>query len=234
MTIAELSEYLLNRQNIELTFEQGEKFARYLALLKEWSARFNLTAITEDSQIVEKHFLDSLLILKYSDFAAKSIIDVGSGAGFPGIPIAIVMPSLKITLLEPNKKKCSFLEAVKEALVLENVTIVEGRAETQVDFRERFDVAIARAVKPLNILVELVPPLLKVGGIFIAMKALNAQPEIDEAARALFLLRCRIIEVERDTLPTDGDVRVNIFIAKNAITPARFPRPYNIISAKPL
>ena len=195
---------------------------------------FNLTAITDEEQIIEKHFLDSLLPLKYVSIKEKSLIDIGSGAGFPGVVLAIANPQAEIVLLEPNNKKARFLQTVKDKLNLDNVAIVVGRAETQIALRGKFDFAIARAVKQLNILLELAIPLLKVKGLFIAMKSQGASEEIIASKKAMQILKVKIVACHEDILPTDKDLRVNLLIVKNDTTPLRYPRIYSQISSKPL
>ncbi len=234
MKLDAFQQYVNQHLNIVLEKEQIEAFATYLNMLKEWNNLFNLTAIVDDEQIVEKHFLDSLIPLKYVSLIDKKVIDIGTGAGFPGMAIAIALPEVKMTLLEPNNKKIRFLTAVKDKLQLKNATIISGRAETENELRERYDVAIARAVKQLNILLELSTPLLKVKGFFIAMKSSSANEEIALSKKALNVLKCTIQAIHQDILPTEKDERVSVIIVKNDTTPNRYPRPYHLISAKPL
>lgn len=234
MNFSDFEIYLKDHLKIELTATQNGQLKTYLAMLKEWNELFNLTAIVEEQKIIEKHFLDSLLPLKYMDLKGKSLIDVGTGAGFPGLVIAIMCQETKVTLLEPNNKKVRFLKDVTNKLLLNNVEIIMGRSEMQNDLRSKFDVAIARAVKPLNILLELVTPLIKVKGYFIAMKSQGVEEEIKQAKRAFSTLNCKIVSIHQDTLPTDKDVRINLIVIKHDLTPVRYPRSYNLISAKPL
>ncbi len=234
MTIEAFITYCKKELNIDFSKRQIDAFAMYLVLLKEWNRMFNLTAIIEEGQIIEKHFLDSLLPLKYISINHKSLIDIGSGAGFPGMVLAIAAPEANIVLLEPNNKKGHFLNVVKDKLALTNVTVVIGRAEAQNLNREKFDIATARAVKQLNILLELAIPLLKVNGLFIAMKSQNVNEEITASKNALKTLKAKIISCNEDILPTDKDIRINLFIVKNDTTPLRYPRLYSQISAKPL
>ena len=234
MKLDAFQQYVNQQLNIVLKEEQIAAFATYLNMLKEWNSLFNLTAIVDDEQIVEKHFLDSLIPLKYVSLIDKKVIDIGTGAGFPGMAIAIALPEVKMTLLEPNNKKIRFLTAVKDKLQLKNATIISGRAETENELRERYDVAIARAVKQLNILLELSTPLLKVKGFFIAMKSSSANEEIALSKKALNVLKCTIQAIHQDILPTEKDERVSVIIVKNDTTPNRYPRPYHLISAKPL
>lgn len=234
MNFEQFQDYCMNELNLTLSTSQMGAFVSYLALLKEWNVMFNLTAITDEEKIIEKHFLDSLLPLKYVSIKEKSLIDIGSGAGFPGVVLAIANPQANIVLLEPNNKKARFLQTVKDNLHLDNVTIVVGRAETQNTLREEFDFAIARAVKQLNILLELAIPLLKVKGLFIAMKSHGASEEIIASKKAMQILKAKIVVCHEDILPTDKDLRVNLLIVKNDTTPLRYPRIYSQISSKPL
>lgn len=234
MKLDAFQQYVKQQLNIVFNKEQIGAFATYLDMLKEWNNLFNLTSIVDDEQIVEKHFLDSLIPLKYVSLKDKKIIDIGTGAGFPGMVIAIALPEAKITLLEPNNKKIRFLKAVKEKLRLENVIIIAGRAETENELREEYDFAIARAVKQLNILVELSTPLLKVKGFFIAMKSSSVNEEILLSKRALNILNCAIQAIHQDILPTEKDERATVIIVKNDKTPNCYPRSYHLISRKPL
>lgn len=220
--------------NLKVDESACQKLKLFTKELQNWNRLFNLTALEKNEEIYEKHFYDSLLPLKYVDLTNQSIIDVGSGAGFPGLVIAILVKEAKVTLLEPNKKKAHFLQTMVEKLELNNTSVINGRAETQNKLRETFDFAIARAVKPLNILLELVIPLLKVGGTFIAMKGKKAQEEINEARKAFAKLKCKINFRYEDVLPSSLSQRVNLFIVKNDITPIRYPRSYNLIATKPL
>ncbi|MFA5421673.1 MAG: 16S rRNA (guanine(527)-N(7))-methyltransferase RsmG [Bacilli bacterium] len=234
MTFQEFDTYLKESLEIGLSEVQKEQFQTYLSMLQEWNRLFNLTAVTDEVQIIEKHFLDSLLPLKYISIQGRRLLDIGSGAGFPGIVWAIVNPCSMITLLEPNNKKARFLHAVVERIKLNNVTVVVGRAEAQLAWRDKFDIAVARAVKSLSIILELAIPLLKVEGCFIAMKSQGVDQEIASAKKAFALLNCQVQERHLDVLPSDKDVRINLFIVKSDNTPNRYPRPYNLISAKPL
>ena len=234
MNFEQFQDYCMNGLKLTLSASQMGAFVSYLALLKEWNVMFNLTAITDEEQIIEKHFLDSLLPLKYVSIKERSLIDIGSGAGFPGVVLAIANPQAEIVLLEPNNKKARFLQTVKDNLHLDNVTIVVGRAETQNALRQKFDFAIARAVKQLNILLELAIPLLKVKGLFIAMKSQGASEEIIASKKAMQILKAKIVACHEDILPTDKDLRVNLLIVKNDTTPLRYPRIYSQISSKPL
>ena len=216
-----------------LTNEQISKFHRYLELLLEWNEKFNLTAITDKDEIEEKHFVDSIELVKYFDVKNKTLLDVGSGAGFPGIPLAIVEPTLNVTLLEAIGKRVTFLhEAVKE-LGLTNVEIIQGRAE-ELSTREKYDIVTARAVKELNILLEICFYLVKVGGTFIAYKSSGVDEEILHAKRAFKSLQIEEYKKFDYFLPKSKNSRVFLGILKKKPTPKKYPRSYSEISKSPL
>ena len=226
---------LLSKNNVVLSEKQSLQFEKYLYLLQEYNKVMNLTGITEEEEVYEKHFYDSLLFSFNENMDGLSLIDVGSGAGFPGVPLAIVYPSLKVTLLEPLTKRCKFLEVVKNELGLTNVVIVNERAE---DFskknEEKFDIATARAVSKLNILLEISSQMIKVNGYFIALKGKIAQEEIEQAKNALKVLNFKIEKNKEDYLPSDEDSRANIFIKKLGSTNKKYPRNYSQIKNRPL
>src|SRR5512143_1038508 len=172
---------------IDLSSDQIDQFDLYADRLIEWTARFNLTSIVDPGEIVIKHFLDSLSTARLVSPAAK-LIDVGAGAGFPGLPLKIARPELSLTLLEATKKKCSFLEAIINELKLSNSLVVNARAEDAAHdaaHREQYDVAIARAVAEMPTLSEYLLPFVKIGGLAIAMKSQNVQAEIDHTEAAI-------------------------------------------------
>ena len=214
-----------------LTSEQIEKFESYSSLLLEWNEMFNLTAITDKDEIVTKHFIDSLYLTKYLSLDNVSLLDVGSGAGFPGIPLAIVSPNAKITLLESNGKKVSFLKEVVSKLGLSNVSIIQSRSE-ELKTREVYDYVTARAVKQLNILLEISVQLLKVNGIFIAYKG-DASSELKEAEKAINKLSLEEIADYKYELDGAGK-RELILLRKLKATPNKYPRNYSQIVKSPL
>ena len=209
------------------------KYELYRELLLEWNEKSNLTAIRDKDEIEEKHFLDSLYMDKFVSLENKTLLDVGSGAGFPGLALAIAHPTLKVTLLESNKKKTTFLEEVAKRLGLDNVHIVNSRAE---DFKEKeaFDIVTARAVKELNILIELCFAFVKVGGVFTAYKSSNLNQEIDKAKHAFKVLEVGDISKYEYSLPTNKDNRVLLVISKIKATKKRYPRNYSEIVKAPL
>lgn len=159
-----------SKTGIILNDEMIDKLDKYADLLKEWNEKMNLTAIVEKEEVIEKHFFDSLLLLNYVD-KCETLADIGTGAGFPGMVIAIAKPEIKVTLIEPTGKRCTFLETIKKELSLDNVEIINQRAEECVSiYREMYDVVTARAVANLQILAELCIPFVKINGKFISMK----------------------------------------------------------------
>ena len=227
--------HILSSNGLELSVVQKEQLHTYFELLVEKNKVMNLTGITEENDVYEKHFYDSLLFSFDIDFSGKTLIDVGTGAGFPGLVLAICYPNLKVTLLEPLNKRCVFLSEVVTALGLQNVEIVNQRSEDySKNNREKFDYATARAVARLNMLLELVMPLVKVNGTFIALKGRMGYEEVNEAKRALELLNCKVDNVQDVKLLTDDDSRQNIFVLKLKRTSVNYPRNYAQIKNKPL
>ena len=214
-----------------LTEKESAQFAAYYQMLIEWNARMNLTAITEKEEVAKKHFLDSLAALPLLPENA-SVADIGTGAGFPGIPLLIMRPHLKMTLVDSLQKRIGFLQEVLQALGLSAVC-VHARAE---DFgrdpacRGSFDYTVSRAVAPLPVLVELTVPLLKTGGSSICYKG-NAAEELQSAKSALHLLHASA--VIRD-VPSDYGARSLIICTKNAPTPSLYPRKAGVPSKNPL
>ncbi len=218
---------------IALSDKQLSLFMTYKEMLQEASKLINLTTITEDGAILEKHFLDSLLSVKYCSYEG-SLCDVGSGAGFPGIPLKIAFPNLEATLLEPTKKKCRFLEELIDVLGLTAIEVVAERAEDYAKKkRESYDIVTARGVKNLNILSELCVPLIKVGGKFVALKGSKGQDEFTSAETALKKLGIGPVEIHEDKLPS-GDRRLIAIGTKTEKTKVRYPRHYSDITKRPL
>lgn len=213
--------------------EQLAKLEAYKDLLLEWNKVMNLTAITEEDQIWEKHFYDSVTPFLKEEF--ETLCDVGSGAGFPGIPVQILWPEKKITLVEPLQKRCRFLNEVKDRLHMDNLTVVNARAEDYAaDHRESFDAASARAVARLALLLELTAPLVRKDGRLIALKGRSALEELEAAQKAIRELGLKLDRVEEFVLDTDQAERINLYFDKVKKTPARYPRPYAQMKKKPL
>ena len=223
---------------IELDERQLEQFEIFYKLTVEWNEKINLTAITEEREFILKHLIDSLTLWDEEKFfSAKKIIDVGTGAGFPGVPLKIFKPNLEIILMDSLNKRVEFLKKVVAELDLKNVTCLHGRAEDfarEKNFREQFDLATSRAVARLNILSEYCLPFVKVGGTFAALKGKQFQEEISEAGNAVKILGGGKINFVEKKLPTLPDVRAVIYIEKEKITPKKFPRNVGIPTKRPL
>lgn len=225
-----------NELKINIEEEMKEKFYIYMKLLQKWNKNINLTAITEPEEILQKHFIDSLTILPYIEKNAN-IIDVGTGAGFPGIPIKIVEKSTKVTLLDALNKRLIFLEEVIGTLQLSNIETIHARAEEagkNKNLREKFDVAVSRAVAPLNILAEYLLPLVKLGGKCICMKASNIEEEIENSKKAIEILGGKLEKIEEFTLPNSNIKRSIIIIKKVDETPSKYPRKPGTPSKEPI
>ncbi len=223
---------------IELSPEQVEAFTVYNALLVSWNEKINLTAITDPQEVAVKHVIDSLSCYDAAVFPAGcAVVDVGTGAGFPGLPLKIYRPDIRLTLLDSLNKRLVFLGEVVGRLGLSGVELVHARAEEagrRKDRRERYGVATSRAVARLNALAELCLPLVAVGGCFVALKGAQYQEEIDEARRAVTLLGGRIETVKKVRLPGLDDSRAVIYVRKEKPTPPPYPRRPGIPEKKPL
>lgn len=228
---SEIFKQTLSQNGIDLTQEQIDQFQKYMDLLLEWNEKMNLTAITTPSEIWEKHFLDS--VLPFKDVSMETFCDVGSGAGFPCIPLKIVYPSLQCTIIEPLHKRCRFLEHVIEELGLQKIQVLCVRCEDHAkQHREEFDVVSARAVANLKILMELCTPLCKVQGKLIFLKGKNAYEELEQAKEAL-----RILDVKYDhseEIQVEDATHINLYFTKEKKTSKKYPRPYGQIKKKPL
>lgn len=211
---------------IELDMFHVKQFEKYQDLLLEWNEKINLTAITEENDIITKHFVDSLTCLKYINDNDK-IIDIGTGAGFPGIPIKIVSRETKMTLLDSLNKRIVYLNDVVEKLQLNNVETLHGRAEEvsrNENYREKYDVATARAVANLRVLSEYCLPFVKVGGKFVCMKGSEYLEEVNEAKAHIGNLGGKISNIEEIVLPESDIKHTVIIIDKVRETPKEFPR----------
>ncbi len=222
---------------IELSSNQINSLEKYYKLLIEWNEKMNLTALTEPHDVALKHFCDSILLLKYADIPQNSsLIDVGTGAGFPSVPIKIVRPDLRLCLLDSLNKRLVFLQQVVDTLGLQDVTIVHSRAEDgakKADLREKFDFATSRAVAQLNVLSEYCLPYVKVGGAFLSMKGKYSEEEIANAKSAIKLLGGKTEKVDTYNL-ADGSERTIINVKKVSATDKRYPRTSAKIKSKPL
>jgi len=222
----------------DLTQQHIDAFAWYSSELREWNNRFNLTAITDPEGIEVRHFLDSLTcLLATGAFSGEQVIDLGSGAGFPGLPLKIICSNLQLTLVEATKKKADFCRHVVAGLNLENVRVVHARAEElgqDLDYRQSYDVAVARAVAPLPVLIEYLLPFLCVGGYAIAQKGETAHAEAHAVEGVIGILGGRVDRLIPVELPGVVETRYLIVIKKVAATPEKYPRRAGIPNKRPL
>lgn len=223
---------------LQLTTQQVEVFDRYASDLLEWNRRFNLTAITDPAGISIKHFLDSLTcLLAMRGRPTGRAIDIGTGAGFPGLPLKIMCPSLRLTLVESTGKKIEFCRHIVQSLGLESVELIHARAEDlgrKEEHRQAYDWALARAVAPLPVLVEYLVPFVKIGGRAIAQKGETGPAEAQASEKALRLLGGHILQLLPVELPGVAEARYLVVVEKTAATPSEYPRRAGIPSKRPL
>ncbi|GAB4556260.1 MAG: 16S rRNA (guanine(527)-N(7))-methyltransferase RsmG [Anaerolineae bacterium] len=234
-----LPEYAAKDYDVHLSSAQLAQFAQYAALLDEWNkTRANLTAITDPQAVEVRHFLDSLSVLKaFTPSEGLRVIDVGTGAGFPGVPLQIVAPQMQLTLLEATGKKIAFLQHLVQQLGLPNVHYTNARAEEagqDAAHREQYAVVVARAVAIMPVLVEYLLPLARIGGLCIAMKGQSAAEETQRAAKALRLLGGRLVKQIPIVLPNVDETHYLVVFEKVAETPLMYPRKPGVPSKKPL
>lgn len=222
---------------IEISSDLEGKLEKYAELLKDWNEKINLTAILDDEGIAVKHFLDCLLVSKVADFKkGDRVIDVGTGAGFPGLVIAAAYPDVEVTLLDSTGKKLKAVENMAQEMGVKNAEVIHMRAEEagkKPEFREKYDFATARAVAELRVLLEYTLPFVKVGGTFLSLKGASAVDEIDGAKNSLKTLSGKIEGINEFTLP-GGDKRAIINVKKISHIPPKFPRVSAQIAKKPL
>lgn len=223
---------------IQLTAQQKDQFFEYYRLLVQWNEFMNLTAITEMEEVMEKHFVDSLALSKAAEVGKiETLIDVGTGAGFPGIPLKIAYPHLRVVLLDSLNKRVKFLSTVIETLGLTNIQAVHGRAEDaarQKAYREQFDAAVSRAVANMASLSEYCLPFVKVGGVFVPYKSGNIEEELKDAGKAVKTLGGTIRRVEKFQLPDTDIERSLVLIEKTERTDKRYPRKAGLPSKEPI
>jgi len=228
----------ISELQLDIGSDKLEKFRTYKTLLKEWNEKINITAIKDDDEIDIKHFLDSLTIFKTDKITeGKSVIDIGTGGGFPGVPIKIVEDSLEVVLLDSLNKRLKFLDEVIKELGLKNIRTMHERAEdlgNNMDYREKFDIAVSRAVASLNILAEYCLPFVKPNGYFIAMKGSGSNDEIKEAENAIKTLGGKLENKIDIKIPQSDIVHSLLIIKKIGHTPTKYPRQSGKIKKNPL
>lgn len=228
----------LKELDITLSEKQQEQFYRYYELLVEWNKVMNLTGITEYEEVNEKHFIDSLSLVKVLDISKiNTVIDVGTGAGFPGIPLKIVFPHLKVTLLDSLNKRIKYLDTVIDELELKDIHTIHGRAEEYArkeEYREKYDLAVSRAVANLSTLSEYCVPYVKVGGMFVPYKSGEIDEEVKAAQTAIKVLGGKQTEVVKFTLPGSDINRSFVKIEKVKSTGKKFPRRAGLPAKEPI
>ena len=234
------SEFLkgLEYFDITLTEKQLQQFTRFYELLNEWNKVMNLTAITEWQEVLSKHFLDSLSIVKVMDFSnIETILDLGTGEGFPGIPLKILFPDKKFVLLDSLNKRIKFLDTVVSELGLTNIELIHGRAEDfakKKEYREQFDLCVSRAVANLATLSEYCIPYVKKNGYFVSYKAITAKEELVAAQKAIGILGGELVSTEEFLLPDSDITRAFIVIKKERNTSPKYPRKAGLPAKEPL
>lgn len=228
----------VNDVGLEFDENKYNQFIKYMSLLKSWNEKVNLTAITDDLEIVKKHFIDSIKIFKFQPLKdAKKVIDVGTGGGFPGIPMKIIKPELEVVLLDSLKKRISVLESILNDIGINDVAAIHGRAEefgVKTEFREKFDVVVSRAVANLAVLSEFCLPYAKIGGYFVALKGPSVDSEVNESKRAINELGGKLIDLIEVHIE-NTDLKHNLVVIKKIKnTPKQYPRKAGIVSKKPL
>ena len=226
------------KMNISLSTDKQKQFVRYYELLVEWNSFMNLTGITEFQEVLQKHFEDSLAIVKGVDLNhITSVMDVGTGAGFPGLPLKIAFPHLKVVLLDSLGKRVKFLNHVIEELQLENITAIHGRAEDfarKEEYREQFDLVVSRAVANLSSLSEYCIPYTKVNGQFISYKSGKIDEELEQAKKAIFLLGGKLKNTVKFQLEGSDIERSLVIIRKETKTAKKYPRKAGMPAKEPL
>lgn len=231
-------EHQLEQLGITVSDRQREQFQKYYEMLVKWNEVMNLTAITEYDEVNEKHFVDSLAIVKGLDMnEVDYMIDIGTGAGFPGIPLKIIYPHLKVTLLDSLNKRVKFLDEVLRTLELENVKTLHGRAEDysrEEEYREKYDLCVSRAVSNLSVLSEYCIPYVKIGKMFVSYKSVNVDEEVEQSLNAIQILGGKLIKIDKIKLPDSDISRAFVYIEKVKSTSKKYPRKAGVPAKEPL
>ncbi len=225
-----------NKIKVDINDEQVLKFYKYMNMLIEWNEKINLTAIVEPKEIILKHFIDSLTVCNYLN-EGSSVVDVGTGAGFPGIPLKILRPDIDVTLMDSLNKRINFLQIVIKELGLNGIVAIHGRIEDfgkNKDFRGKFDYSVSRAVANLSVLSEYMLPLVKISGKCICMKGSNVDEELEKANKAINILGGKLYDVNKFFLPDTDMGRNIIIIKKEKNTPNKYPRKAGIPNKEPI
>lgn len=237
MNIDKIISYYKNF-DLNITEKQATQLQKFYELTVEWNEKINLTAITDEEDFLVKHYLDSSLVARHLDMnGIKSIVDVGTGGGFPGIPLKILFPHLKVVLLDSLNKRISYLKLVCEILELDQVECLHGRAEDMgqnIHYREKFDCCVSRAVSDLSVLSEYCIPFIRVGGQFIAYKSVDSEDEINNAQNAITILGGKVDHIVKDAIPNTLIERKLVFITKIRQTNKKYPRKSGTPAKSPL